>query len=254
MDLTADYENGAFIPGADRYPDAWAAEAVGWRGALGDRLRHVPLARGLAAELHLPEGAPRGLAVFVHGGYWRRFGPESFSWASKGALARGLAVALPAYPLCPAVRIRDITAHIHDACTRLAGEVPGVPVTVAGHSAGGHLAARMAVIGLPRLAACVPISPVADLAPLMHTQMNADLRLDAEEAAEESPARQRPREGVATRVWVGAEERPAFLDQARLLAAAWDAPLRIAPGRHHFDVLDGLRDPEDPLTAALDPG
>ncbi|MEM8582137.1 MAG: alpha/beta hydrolase, partial [Pseudomonadota bacterium] len=52
-------------------------------------------------------------------------------------------------------------------------------------------------------------------------------------------------------VWVGAEERPVFLDQARWLANAWGANLRIDPGRHHFDVIDGLCEAESPLTSAL---
>ena len=37
--------------------------------------------------LDLPEGAPRGLAIFVHGGYWMAFGRESWSHLAAGALA-----------------------------------------------------------------------------------------------------------------------------------------------------------------------
>ena len=62
----------------------------------------------------------------------------------------------------------------------------------------------------------VPISPLADLEPISLTAMNADLRLDAAEIARESPARLTPRPGVEAHVWVGAQERPAFLWQARL--------------------------------------
>jgi hypothetical protein len=96
----------------------------------------------------------------------------------------------------------------------------------------------------------VPISPIGDLAPLMHTSMNADLRIDADEAAAESPARL-PAPGVETHVWVGADERPAFLDQARGLASAWGARLTVEPGRHHFDVVEGLADPAGPLVRAV---
>ena len=39
-------------------------------------------------------------------------------------------------------------------------------------------------------------------------------------------------------VWVGAEERPVFLDQARWLAEAWRAEERIDPGRHHSKLLN----------------
>ena len=80
--------------------------------------------------------------------------------------------------------------------------------------------------------------------------MNQDLRLDMDEATSESPAlREAP--DVPVTVWVGAEERPSFLDQARWLAEAWNAEHRIAPGRHHFDVLDELREPDSPLVNAI---
>jgi hypothetical protein len=102
-----------------------------------------------------------------------------------------------------------------------------------------------------RVARVVPISPVADLRPLLRTSMNADLRLDAAEAAAESPIFGAPRAGIAVAVWVGADERPAFLDQARWLGDAWGVPVRQAAGRHHFDVIDALCDAGSPMIADL---
>jgi hypothetical protein len=101
-----------------------------------------------------------------------------------------------------------------------------------------------------RLARVVPISPLSSLAPLMRTGMNATLRLDAEEAAAESPML-RPRPSVPVTVWVGEAERPAFRDQALWLSQAWGAPLVVDPGRHHFDVIAGLEEPDSPLTQAV---
>ncbi len=73
---------------------------------------------------------------------------------------------------------------------------------------------------------------------------------DADEAEAESPVLHAPPDLPVT-VWVGAEERPVFLDQARWLAEAWGAEHRIDPGRHHFDVIDGLRDSRSPLVRAI---
>jgi len=82
--------------------------------------------------------------------------------------------------------------------------------------------------------------------------MNRDLRLDDAEAVAESPALLDNPRGIPVTVWVGAEERPAFLDQARWLTEAWpNARLHVDPGRHHFDVIDGLRDADSPLMAAM---
>ena len=93
----------------------------------------------------------------------------------------------------------------------------------------------------------VPISPLADLEPISLTAMNADLRLDATEIAQESPALLPPRPGVEAHVWVGAQERPAFLWQARLFSEAWSCPWTPESGKHHFDIIDGLTDPTSTL-------
>jgi hypothetical protein len=94
----------------------------------------------------------------------------------------------------------------------------------------------------------VPISPLAELSPLMQTAMNATLRLDAAECAAESPARLPLRAGCTAHVVVGGQERPAFLWQARLLSEAWSCQWSVLAGRHHFDVIDGLADPASALT------
>ncbi|MFN3207557.1 MAG: alpha/beta hydrolase, partial [Roseovarius sp.] len=87
----------------------------------------------------------------------------------------------------------------------------------------------------------------SDLRPLMQTSMNDQFQLTEATAAAESPALMTDRLAIPTRIWVGAEERPVFLDQARWQADAWSCPLRIDKGRHHFDIIDALKDPESPL-------
>lgn len=257
-DLSADYANGSVIPGAAAYPDRWAAQALAFREGLGARAR-IGLRYGEGArqvyDLFLPEGTAQGLMVFIHGGYWLAFDPSWWSHLARGALARGWAVAMPGYTLAPEARISAMTAEIARAVDAAAAEVPG-PIVLTGHSAGGHLSARMAcpdvaLASAGRLARVVPISPLADLRPLMRTGMNAKLRLDPAEALAESPALLTPRPGTDCTVWVGGQERPAFLWQARLLSERWDCPWHAAPGKHHFDVIDELADPDSPLVSTL---
>ncbi len=86
--------------------------------------------------------------------------------------------------------------------------------------------------------------------------MNAKLRLDATEAAAESPALLMPRAGTVMTAWVGADERPEFLRQTALLANIWaglgvETKQVIAPGRHHYDVIDDLARPDSPMVAEL---
>jgi acetyl esterase/lipase len=141
---------------------------------------------------------------------------------------------------------------VETAATLVAG-----PIRLSGHSAGGHLVARLGcrdVVLDPEVRArvrkIVPISPVSDLRPFLSIAMNETLRLDRDEAVAESPVLHPPAD-VPVSVWVGAEERPVFLDQAIALSEAWDAELRVDPGRHHFDVIDGLRVPDRPIVNSI---
>jgi acetyl esterase/lipase len=253
-DADRDYSNAAFIPGGDAYPARWQAKAAAFRaGARGRLGLSYGSGAGQKYDLFLPEGTPKGAMVFIHGGYWMRFAKDDWSHLAAGALARGWACAMVGYPLAPEARIAVMTADVARAIAAVTANVPG-PLVVTGHSAGGHLAARMGCADLVTAAPVVrvvPISPVAELAPLMATTMNETLQIDAVEAALESPARLTLRAGVEAHVWVGGQERPAFLWQARLLSEQWDCPWTVAEGRHHFDVIDDLCSPESRLMRAV---
>ena len=252
-DLSRDYMNSAFIPDGDSFYPRWQAQAAAFRDQMAKRSTlNIPYGPGArqAFDLFRPEGMARGLMVFVHGGYFLACGREDYSHLAAGALARGWACALPSYTLAPNARIAAMTDEIAGAVRAASAMVAG-PVVVTGHSAGGHLAARMGCSDLAvPVARVVPISPLADLAPLMQTDMNANLAIDPAEADHESPARLALRTGVQAHVWVGGQERPAFLWQARTLSEAWNCPWTVEAGRHHFDVIDGLTDPNSALMAA----
>ena len=255
MDRTAlddAYANAEYIPDAAGFPARWQAAAAAFRdSARCDLDIAYTEAPGAAFDLFHPVGPPRGLTCFVHGGYWRRFDKSDWSHLAAGALETGQAVAMIGYPLAPAVRIAQITALVAQAIDAAAARIGG-PVRLTGHSAGGHLVARAVMPGAApacarRIASCVPISPVADLRPLVPQTLNADWRLDPREAAAESPALGRPMAGPRIAVHVGADERPSFLWQARQLAEGWDVPLPVISGQHHFDVIDALSDPGSAL-------
>ena len=259
MMLDDAYANAAYIDGADSFPPRWKKEAEAFRANLGARaqlnVRYGPSDRQ-KFDLFQPEGVSRGTAVFVHGGYWKAFDKSYWSHLAAGPLARGYAVAMPSYDLCPEVRISEISTQIAAALTEVANRTQGT-IVLSGHSAGGHLVARMTdplLLGAEvrdRITRIVPISPVADLTPLLQTEMNDTLRLDEAEAAAESLMNMTPPHGVEVTVWVGADERPVFLEQAENFARSWGAKQVVAEGKHHFDVIDPLAKPDSDLTKAL---
>lgn len=260
MDYDDAYANAPYIPDADGFIARWEKDASAYRETLavtGKARLGLMYGHGSrnAFDLFLPEGTAKGLTVFVHGGYWLRFDRSFWSHFAEGLRANGQAVAMPSYDLCPRVTIADITNQIAHAVTVSAREIDG-PIRLVGHSAGGHLVARMTQAGLlpddvaGRIKTVMPISPVSDLRPLMHTAMNADFQLDDASARAESPVFM-PKPNVPVTVWVGADERPVFLDQAQWLAEAWEAKHVVAAGKHHFDVIDALQDAQSSMVQAI---
>jgi arylformamidase len=257
------YENTAHIAGGAGYPARWMAQAQAYRDAARTEL-DIPYGDGPrnTYDLFLPDAEVRGLCVFVHGGYWMAFDKSVWSAFARGPVARGWAVAIPSYDLCPDASIAQITAQIGAAITHAAAAVHG-PVVLAGHSAGGHLVASMMCTDTPlpsqvmaRLRRVVSISGVHDMRPMVHTTRNETLGLTLGTATAASPALKLPVAGVPVTAWVGGAERQEFLRQSALLANIWrglgcHTTHVVDPDRHHFTVIDGLADPASDLCAAL---
>jgi arylformamidase len=258
------YDNVGHVPDALDYFDSWQKQAKAFRnnGVISD----LSLSYGTAARQKLdifrPEGMPKGLVVFIHGGYWVRLDRSYFSHLAAGPLANGWAVAIPSYTLAPDARIRDITREIAQAIAFAANKVDG-PIHLAGHSAGGHLVSRMICKDSPldaatqnRIAKTLSISGLHDLRNLLKTKLNKSLCLTPSEAALESPCLNLPVNGVNVTCWVGRDERPEFIRQSHLLCDAWakrgvDIDVVIDEIKHHFNVIDDLSLPHSQLTLTL---
>ncbi|TWG65557.1 MULTISPECIES: alpha/beta hydrolase [unclassified Aminobacter] len=261
------YANAPNIPRGEEWPQRWADLSGPFRTKMEEAGRaKLALSYGERPrnlfDLFLPEGAPKGLVIFIHGGFWMKLDGTIFSHLAEGPMAHGFAVAVPSYTLCPDIRISGIVKEIGAAVEAAAALVEG-PIYLTGHSAGGHLATRMICTNSPlgeetraRIADVVSISGVHDLRPLLNTKMNASLHLDAAEARAESPVLLEPVSGAKLCCWVGAGERSEFIRQNALLANVWTGLGATAmtveePDRHHFNVVDGLADPEHALTRTL---
>ncbi|TPM96550.1 alpha/beta hydrolase [Mesorhizobium sp. B2-1-3A] len=261
------YANSANIARSDRWPAAWTEPAQAFRDAMSAQGRaRIDIAYGERPrnrfDLFLPQASPKGLVVFIHGGYWMESDKSTWSHLAKGSVSSGFAVAMPSYTQCPDVRIAGIVREIGVAIGTAAAMVDG-PLMLTGHSAGGHLASRMVTISTPlaadvakRIRHVVSISGLHDLRPLMRTGMNEALAIDEAEAQAESPALLRPMDGVRLTCWAGGGERSEFLRQNALLANIWTGlgavtSTVVEPDRHHYDVLDGLADPAYGLTQTL---
>ena len=255
MDLEAEYNNSAKVPGADAIVARWHLEAAAFRAS--HRHAELGLAYGptprQALDLFWP-GAARAapVAMFIHGGYWQRLDRSGFSHLARGLLAHGIAVAMPSYDLCPTVTLAALIEQVRDAAAFLARRHGG-GMLAAGHSAGGHLVAMLlatdwAARGLPRPAvrAALPISGLFDLPPLTHTTVNDALRLSAAEAHRLSPLFL-PRPAGVLHAAVGDQEGAEYTRQTRSIAEAWGGRWEALRGRNHFTAVEPLGDPESHL-------
>ena len=258
------FDNVGHVPNALGYFETWEKQAKAFRD--GDIKQDLSLSYGSAdrqkLDIFWPDTKPKGLVIFIHGGYWIRLDRSYFSHLAAGPLANGWAVAIPSYTLAPDARINGITREISQAVAFAASKVDG-PIRIAGHSAGGHLATRMICKDSPidtatqnRIIKTLSISGLHDLRNLLKTNLNKTLNLTPSEAATESPSLNVPMENAKLICWVGSIERPEFIRQSHLLRDIWvkrgaDIDVYLDGMKHHFDVIDGLSKPNSPLTQTL---
>jgi arylformamidase len=268
IDYEVEYNNRARVPEHAEIFARWAADAAAYRERMkADENAELGLAYGTSprqtVDLFFPDATGHTpLALFVHGGYWRSLSAASFSHMAAGLNAHGIAVAVAGYDLCPQVTVGQIINQIRTACLFLWRRF-GQRLMVYGHSAGGHLTACMVATDWKKFdpkapADLVPagysISGLFDLAPLIHTAMNSDLRLDGVEVSRISPITWPVAPGLALDAVVGGLESAEFLRQSHAVAEAWrgkgvQTRYEEIPGANHFTVLDPLSDPGSAMTA-----
>ncbi len=216
-------------------------------------------------DLHLPPrrvGAPAPaspLLVFVHGGFWRAAYDRTHTRPLAEALAaQGFVVATPEYrrvgsPGDLAGGWPTTADDVRAAVAALPGLLDGlgVPVTtttVAGHSAGGHLALWLANEPLP-LHRVVALAPVGDLraaaaAGLGDGAVEAFLGGTPDEVPERYDAadpatRLADRPACPVTVVHGADDAQVPVGNSRGLARRHPfVDLRVLDGTDHFAVID----------------
>lgn len=208
-------------------------------------------------------GAP--VLFFIHGGYWRALDKSDVSFIAEPYVTAGVTVVTPGYDLVPRVRVADIVDEMRAALAWVMDHLAPPRIVVGGHSAGGQLAAMLALDqvenGIGPICGLAGISGAFDLRPLLRTSINADLALSAAEAAAASPLVRLAGLSPAAPLMpllaaVGGEETDGFKRWTRDLVAGWrarGAPARLMePARsNHFTILDVLADGTAELTRGI---
>ncbi|GHB34330.1 esterase [Pseudovibrio japonicus] len=258
------YFNGGVVQNADELAEERLVKAKEFRDTTKGQLdiQYGNDERG-KLDLFLPESTqPKGLVMFIHGGYWKALDKSAFSHAAKGAVEMGYAVVLPSYTLCPDTKITNIANQMQEAL-KVASKLVDGPIFLAGHSAGGQLVARLGCKdrNLPteiqsRIKHIMGISGVYDLRPIRNTAMNDILQVNEDEARAESPVLLDPLENLRFTGWVGAEELAEFRRQNAAQCAIWggfetQVTAYEAPEKNHFTVIEALEQADSLLLRTL---
>ncbi len=258
--LDAQYDNRRRVPEFAQHIARWRESSALARAGLRCHFDVPYMPLGVVTLDVFPAARTNApVLVFIHGGYWRTLDKSDFSFVAAPFVAAGAMVVVPNYSLCPDVTVDTIAlqmahalAWVHRHAEPYGGNA--ARTVVAGHSAGGHLAAMMLACDGPRLAPDLParltrraisISGLYDLAPIAATpSLQIDLRLTPEVVARASPAWFAAPAGVQLCSVVGGFESEEFLRQNRMIRERWgQAAVPVCeevPTKNHFTVLDEL--------------
>jgi arylformamidase len=267
IDYEKEYDNRGRVPEHPQIFERWAREAADYRAAA--RGAELGLSYGPSPRQTIDlfpakdDGPATPLMLFIHGGWWRSLEPSSFSQLAAGPNAKGVTVAVAGYDLCPQVSIAQIIEQMRAAC-RYLWRKRGQRISVAGHSAGGHLTACMVATDWKVLEPGAPadltpagysISGVFDLTPLTQISVNQDLQLDEQSARAASPLYWKVPPGRVLDAVVGGTESSEFLRQSKTIADAWQGKAETryeeVPGANHFTVIAPLAETDSAMTARV---
>ena len=209
----------------DGYVADYAAVSAKTRATLKNRLA-VPYGPRPAEvmDLFFPPVMSKACPIhlFIHGGYWRMFSKDDFSFIAENVTACGAIAAIMDYDLMPQVRMEVIVAEVrrafswlHDKAETFGGDP--TRMTVSGHSAGAQLAtftfSGAQETPLPKSA--LLLSGVYDLQPLQHSFLEPLIAITDEEVKKFSPLHLSPAKGPEVFIAYGDEETQPFAQQAQ---------------------------------------
>lgn len=270
------YNNRALVPDHAAHFAQWAQTSADARASLQCNL-DIAYGEGPNETLDIfpakQKNAP--VVVFIHGGYWRSLDKADHSFVAPPLHDMGACVVVVNYALCPGTSEQPVT--IPDIAQQMAkalawtwhhiAQYGGNPqqVVVAGHSAGGHLAAMLLACDWKKIDPSIPahwiqkalsISGLYDLTPLRKTPfLQTSLKLTAQHARMASPALwPRPKKGVLYTV-AGGDESSEFLRHNRLIHQTW-GPKTVPvcedlAGLNHFSIVTDLTKKGTRLSALM---
>lgn len=175
-------------------------------------------------DLFFPDGPRENLPVhmFIHGGYWRMFSKQDYSYIADSVTRAGAIAVIVDYSLMPSQRMAVLVDQVRRAkrwVLNHIAEYGGNPesLTVSGHSAGAHLATFLLQENPDgsRIKAALLLGGLFELLPLQTSFLQKEIAITDEEVRLFTPMTQRHDLACRLTIAVGELETPPFHAQAK---------------------------------------
>ena len=205
-----------------------------------------------------PAPRPSGAGIiFLHGGAWRNFTKDDFSFVAKGFVASGITAVIVNFSKLPPVRLPDVVLQVRRAIARIyeGAATFGIDphrLYLCGHSSGAHLAATAlltdwSTCGAPVdvIKGCACISGCYDLHPVLLSARADYIKVTAEEMHALSPQRHVERLPCPFFVTYAEHDTDEFRRHSEDFAEALRKAGRLSvllcvPAINHFEIIELL--------------
>jgi len=204
------------------------------------------------------DGGP--VQVFVHGGAWKNFSKDDYSFVAEAYVPAGIHTAVLNFANLPQVRLPQMVDQVrrgidwvHRNCESFGGDPQRVFVSA--QSSGAHLSA-MALTKVDFVKAATLVSGPYYLEPVMLSKRSDYLKLEPSEVTELSPGLHAHRMPCPVLMAYGENDTDEFRRQSREFARALEGAGRLQkvmelPGVNHFELMERWTDAGHPLIRAI---
>jgi arylformamidase len=268
-ELDRNYDQRGWISNAEEMIARYAARSEKTRRTLIHR-PNVPYGESPDEVLDIFPAANPGAPslIFFHGGAWRNFTKDDFSFVADTLVPAGVHVIVVNFSKLPQVSLPVVVAQTRRAIVWVARHAQefksdSEKLYLCGHSSGAHLAAMVLLTDWTKFrlfdrvmkgATC--ISGSYDLKPVLLSSRASYLKLSPSEEHELSPARHTAQIRCPILVAYAEHDTDEFQRHSREFADSLGKARSLSsvirlPETNHFEIIERLTEPESTLMRAM---
>jgi hydroxypyruvate isomerase len=222
-------------------------------------------------DLFFPNGSDKGnedrpVHVFIHGGYWKALHKDDFSYVANCLNETNGICAVINYSLIPTVSLDQLVQQCQQSLMWLWQNISDYGgdrelITLSGHSAGGHLVARMIGTDWNKLDPKLPtdlikggisLSGIFDLEPIQLSFLNDDLQLDTPCSRRNSPVHLFNRNNCELVCLFGEHEGEEYRSQSESISEVWpNTDAQMLEGHDHFTIVQEMNQAHSTVSTTI---